>query len=306
MSRAKDNLPSDWPSAALFDGHRTLPLRALGSTISDYSRAVQPHYDTAADEVLSIIASEYDGGLQPEGAARARSRVGAALDKLEAQWRAATAPMYSRTAQLGRDRAAEYTHAPVVEDWSARGAAYGDKAMFYLTTTGGLIADLRMQVNDLLTRATTLDGQRSKLEVVPGVEESVLLAAVQNVFSTNEHRIDNWSGKLVELANEVFTGGMSEGASNPGSGGTSPAGEPVAAEEWWVEWVAVGDEKMCPTCAREGAASFRQISELHVVPGGSPECRARCRCVLVWWTRDEVKSGTAVSLSGAAPGNEPL
>jgi hypothetical protein len=288
--------PSDWPSAAIFRGKRTVALAALADSVSRYTREIRPLYREAADEVVAAVASIYDGTLRPEGAARVMDETGKALDRLAARWSAASAPIYREVAKQSRDRAVDFTGIPVLADWSERGEAYGVRAMSYLTGPGGLLSDLRASVAAIVGSATGEPAGRAARPapsgVVPGVEEAILLAAIANMFDGQEHRIENWSGRLVELASEVLSAGMAEGSADAG--------------EWYYEWVAVGDEAMCRVCEVEGRQGFRPASALRVHPGGSTDCRARCRCVLVWWTRDEVKTGAAESLSGNAPGNRPL
>ena len=109
-----------------------------------------------------------------------------------------------------------------------------------------------------------------------------------HVFDRNEFRIGNWSGKLVALANEL----MREGVIAAGTA----AGENVRIE-WYYEWVAVGDNRTCPTCIVEGNAGFRPVSTMGIRPGSGTVCGARCRCVIVLWTKPEVDSGSAISLS---------
>lgn len=291
-------LPSEWPSASVFKGYRTADLSALAQSVAEYTAAVSPLYDTAADEVLAVVAAEYDKVLTDAGAQRAAAGVSRALDKLVTTWQMATEPIYRGVAKSARDQAEKLTGQDVVSDWQARGDAYGAKAIGYLTASGGLVSDLRAKCLAIIGAATGTPTNRGKLavQIVPGMDEGALLSTLFNVFSSFKHRIENWSGRLVEESNQILTAGMAEGAAK--------TGDPEQA--WYVEWAAVGDWRMCPTCAAEGVKGFRPASDLRVQPGGDTECQARCRCVLVWWTKEEVDSGAAVSLSGAAPGNEPL
>ena len=289
--------PSSWPSASLFKGRRTVALDRLADSVSRYTREVRPLYREAADEVVAAVSAIYDGSLRPEDAQRATDAIGRALDRLSTRWAAAAAPVYREVARSARDQAADFTSLPVVEDWSDRADRYADAAMHYLSAPGGLISDIRASLIAILARATA-DSSANRMvvpvsgDIAPHVESAVLLAALAHVFDTQEHRIENWSGKLVELASEVLAAGMNEGSAEAG--------------EWYYEWVAVGDGAMCAVCSSEGTKGFRPASQLTIHPGSSTNCRARCRCVLVWWTRDEVASGVAVRLSGNAPGNAPL
>lgn len=297
--RALD-LPSDWPSAARFRGYRTLPLHALAQVVSRYNAEITPEYNATMEAVLAVVARDYDGTLTSDAATRTTHAIAGEIDKLQARWALLTMPLYEQTAQLARNAASNFTGAPVVADWRAKGNAYGVQAMHYLTAADGLLSDVEARIAAILARATSDAVARGTLaSIVPGIDEQTLLEAVATVFAANRNRIDNWAGRLVELANVVFADGMAEGVASSEPGKPSP-------EEWYVEWVAVGDDAMCQTCSAEGALGIRPAATLHRSPGGSTECRARCRCVLVWWTRAEVASGEAVSLSGAAPGNKQL
>jgi hypothetical protein len=289
------NLPSAWPSAELFEGKRTVNLSVLAQAVAAYTAEVTPHFREAADEVIAAVSRRYDKVLRPEDAQLALRDVNRALDRLLVRWRAAVEPLYERVAKASRDRAVDYAKVPVLADWRERADAYGARAIGFLTSPGGLISDVRASVAGMVAAATGEPTGRSVTPadgIAPGMEEVALLTAIASVFASNEHRVENWSGKLVELASEVLTAGLSEGSAEAG--------------EWYYEWVAVGDDRMCTTCASEGRQGFRPMSSLRLHPGSSTLCRARCRCVLVYWTRNEVQSGDAVSLSGAGLGNKPL
>lgn len=282
-----------WPSAGLFRGHRTLPLIPLGEAIGEYTRTVVPYYREAADEVLAAVGAS-GATIEDSDAHRILSATDSSLSRLQTRWSLGTAPLYQRAGHLARDSATEHTGAPVVEDWEARSRAYGERAIGYLTAPGGLISDLRTEIARIVGHAADAGANRAADDVSPGLATAAVLRAIEALFSGNEHRTENWSGKLVELANEIFSDGMAEG----NSGATS-------AEEWQVEWVAVGDRGMCPDCSTEGARGFRPASQLSRYPGQT-QCNARCRCVLVWWRQSEVDSGEAELLSGNAPGNKPI
>lgn len=289
-------LPSEWPDAEKFEDYRTLDLNAIAESVSKYTAAVEPLYAECSDEVLAGVSALYDNGLRPEEAQRALTVVDDAIRKLHARWSVATAPVYVRTAQDARDRATDYAKTPVLADWRERGEAYGSRAMGFLTAPGGLLSDLRAGLNNVLTAVGGDPAARSAdhraippvpPDIVPGVGEGRLLSALFGMFEAAKHRIENWAGKLVELANETMAAGMAQGAAE--------------SEEWFYEWVAVKDDAICETCSVEGAAGFRPVSQQRVFPGGSTRCRARCRCVTVFWTRAEVQSGVAVPLSELAP-----
>ena len=167
---------------------------------------------------------------------------------------------------------------------------YGHRAMQFLVGPGGLLTDLRVRVTATIR---SLSSNRSSGKAAKGLGNTVAISvaseAMGHIFESEKFRVANWAGRLVELANEVLARGLLEGATAVIDGAPEPT-------EWWVEWVSVGDNNMCATCDSEGSIGFRPLSSLSTVPGGSTECRAKCRCVLVLWTKDEVSGGTAFRL----------
>lgn len=300
-------MPSEWQDGGLFEGYRTLKLSKLAHVIVDYSREVEPLYRRAELDVLaSFRAHALDGDVTAEDAARLARDVALSIEHLRIDWTEATLPYYRDAARIGRDAAVHYTGSTEAGDgWSEYAEQYHAQAMAYLSDTGGILADVR---NDLLTliaasvRGVPATPAVRRMQLALRAEDDALdvlglLAAVEKVWQRHRHRIANWAGRLVEVANETMSRGMAQrnpaGDEVEDSPGTSPDGS-----EWYVEWVAVGDERTCATCLRESAAGFQPLAGLQRRPGGATECRARCRCVLVYWTRDEVRSGKAARLSG--------
>lgn len=310
-SVAVDDMPSDWQPEGRFKGKRTLDLSELAAEIGAYHRGVAPLWERARAEcVRAVLDASGDGKITADESLRIIESVGVAVDRLHAQWDAETAPRYRAVAKSARNRATDWSQVPVVGDWRGVANAYHDRAMGYLVADGGVLSDVRRAIavglaklaNSTRSQFYETVKKREKHERSETVSEQVgkAVALVDAVFSANKYRIDNWSGKLVDLANEVVRLGLSEGGAPPPP--TSPGGEPGGAgssarEDWYVQWAAVGDQKMCRTCEREGRAGFRALSALPTVPGDATECRGRCRCVLVFWTKSEVQNGTAVDLS---------
>ena len=301
---ADDLLPSDWQPAGRFKDVRTMDLPSLGRAIIDYKRKVSPLYRRANLDVVSAFRSYLaDGRLSPEEALVLASRVGSIVDTLAEKWSATTEPNYRRAARIGRDAAADMTGLQVAEDWRERADAYHDMAMGYLTGTRGLITDLRAQLQTVISasiRGSQTQQEVRALRIRQGLDDedleaATILAAAAAAFGRNQHRIDNWSGRLVDLSNAMLVNGLQEQA--PEVTDESGNAKPTA---WMCEWANVGDERMCVTCDQQGSRGFIPLSELDVFPGGDTECRARCRCVLVTWLQTEVDDGTAVLLGGAA------
>ena len=112
--------------------------------------------------------------------------------------------------------------------------------------------------------------------------------------------MDNWSGKLNALANIALVAMLARVVSTESviNNEGMQTEEPV---EWMVEWVSFGGQS-CPICKEEGAQPIRALSEITRRPGEDTFCGAKCRCVLVFWTKREVEGGRAFRLSAEAPG----
>lgn len=306
-----DDLPSDWQPDGRFKDVRTLDLGRLAGAVAAYQRGVAPLYRQALREVLAVVRAEYDpDSYTGEDAARLIGRVGAVFDRLAAQWQATTDPLYVRASRVGRDAAADFTGLPVVEDWRERGEVYGARAHGYLVEPDGLLGTLRTRTAAILgavARGRSAPCRptpelRAEWKIPPeleaGIEAELVLDAVEAQWAANAHRTSNWGGRLVELSNSVFMEGMDEGS--------ALAGQPGAVE-WWGEWVSVGDRNMCRDCSLEGQQGHRPLASFTLTPGGDTQCGARCRCVIVVWTKAEVQAGDAPLLSGGLFGvNEPL
>jgi hypothetical protein len=298
-----DDLPSEWQPTGPFRDKRTLDLPALADEVARYRRNVMPAYSKARTEVVSLVrAAHRAGGLTDEAAERLQGRISTALERLVLEWRMATEPVYLRVANLGRSAARDFTGLPVLDDGDAggateRGEQYGARAMEWLVQEGGMLADLRTRLTAIVDALVSRSGpagraaHRAPEGLGPDASPGEAADAAGGAFDAEQHRVDNWSGRLVELATATFVAGMLQGGTVLEQGKPTPV-------EWWCEWVHVGDSRMCTTCEDQGAAGFRPLTSLPTVPGGDTECRARCRCVLVLWTRPEVEAGTAVPLSG--------
>lgn len=299
LYRDLTGLPSEWQSEGRFRDYRTLDLETLGDAVSGYARDVRPRWREARDEVTAaLVAAWLVGrmGLTDEGAQRVRDRTARALDGLYTDWRVITEPRYLAAARVGRDAAVDFAGTDqIAEDWEQRAETYYQQAMGYLSAPDGPIEAVKRSVAEI-TAASERAGQDGTLdpEAVAEASRAALAAAVVAVeaaFSGNEHRIMNWSGRLVDLSNIVMVRALEE------AGRASGVDGPV---EWYAEWVSNSDERTCPTCVSEGSAGIRPLRDITRRPGGETECRARCRCVLVLWRRDEVESGKAIRLGPPA------
>lgn len=299
-------LPSGWQPASRFKGAKVLPLTQLAELVDGYDAIATGLYERARRKVLKdATAAVADGTLDAAAAATIASSIATSLNTLAADWSTETGPSYTGAAELGYDTAREWDGAEVA--WRNTATRYHGDAMGYLTATtptAGLIATLRMELLALLIEATrrapllpprpapsrdmddTEDRAESKLPAALGA----FLEGIRRVFDRNQHRISNWSGKLVELAHGVLTESLhvSDRQAVVADGGE--------ADPWLVEWVEVADRATCGTCKAEGAKGWRRLSELVTMPGGATECGARCRCLLQFARKSEVDSGAAKRL----------
>jgi len=153
---------------------------------------------------------------------------------------------------------------------------------------------VRARLQEAVANLTRSDAAIPEFDVEDSVDMAVVALSAGMV--ANRFRIHNWSGKLVMLANETMTAAMQKANTVmlewDAIGADGIAGPRLT--EWYVDWANVGDARVCPTCISEGAKPIRPMSELVTMPGGGTECGARCRCVLILWTAEEVRSGMAV------------
>ena len=145
---------------------------------------------------------------------------------------------------------------------------YGDVAMGFLDALFVSLMDRASAAGDLLAAGTIED----------------VLGELERGWDATEHRIDNWSGRLVELANSVGIATVLEASSfviDPETGAERE-------DPYWGLWADVSDERECETCIDEAAIGWRPIADFTRVPGGDTICRARCRCVILVRRRSEV------------------
>lgn len=310
-------LPSDWPDAEKFTGYRVADLRGLAAVVGDYGHTVAGLYQECSADLQGILAGAFgaDGKLDITEAARAKQAMDDRLDGLVATWAEVTEPLYRRAARLGVESAERVAGGPVdAEDPDAAARAYHAEAMRYLGAPDGLVGELRelcRRVVDRMAlgaehRATAvraapcgcggqcgLQALRDRIDALgAGDGADKALSALEVSITAQAHRIDNWSGKLVGLTNSVLVDALNRTTS------TRPDGKPV---EWMAEWVNAGG-RSCPICVDEGRQGFRLLSQMSRRPGEDTYCTGNCRCVLVFWTREEVEGGVALAFSALAPG----
>lgn len=293
------DLPPDWGPDGRFKGRRTLDLSKLGLLVSRYERTVGPLFAQAKEEVVSAVRSAYaDNQITAAEAARITGEVARSLSVLALSWASETEPMYLEAAEIGDGAARSFAGSSADTSAKDRADAYALLAMGYLNGADGPLEDIRQRMIAILgevSRSMAMRAQGFKLPegVEPGMTLDALLSAVVNTFDRSEHRISNWSGKLIELAGEAAKDGLLQ------AGIDAQTGEKT---EWMVEWASVGDSKECRTCRDLGRRGFMPLRSLPTIPGGATQCGALDRCVLVYWTDEEVRAGRAMLLGGGNTG----
>ena len=292
-SRDAEWLPSSWPEVERFSGYRTIDLDALAEVVEDYGRAVTGLYQDASVEMQAMLLRAYGGDrvLSVTEAQRAQAQMLDRLDELSLSWSIRTRPFYQRAAQLAVRSASTITDRPVDVGWRAGADVYHGQAMAYLVQPSGLIGTLQAQVRRIISAATMPTRDRID-ELSPDDGPGRTTSTLAVTMSAQAARIDNWSGRLVGLANAQLVSALNATVA------VSANGSPV---EWMAEWVNAGG-RSCDTCIEQGAQPIRALSQIGIRPGEDTLCVGRCRCVLVFWTRTEVDGGQAVSLSALAPG----
>jgi len=303
INEFEKDLPSEWQPEGKFSGYRSMDLNSLGWTTINYKRAVTPFWLEARDSAMSVISAHYiDGAIDQYAAPLVQRELAKLIDKLVTQWSIVTRPLYREAAAISQSAVIKYAGQDLFEMWNERADMYADDAMFWLSNPEGMLGVIKtelMLMVDALTRGkdlsdlqTRTDPEQPNITTPKGAEAGIAAkTAVEitaKIFDRNEFRISNWSGKLVALANELFREGMI-------AAGTATTED--GRVEWYYEWVSVGDNRTCPTCVVEGNAGFRPLTSLKVEPGGGTVCGARCRCVIVLWTKQEVDRGLAESLN---------
>ena len=306
--RAKDlmgnsDLPSDWQNPGRFSGYRTLDLIALHNVVVEYERAVAPLYEKMNKNILAEVGALYKPkSLTDDKANNLLNNINSHINRLQSEWSLVTERFYERAGEVGVAAARDFTGQPVREDQLKFSMLFADTAMSYLATEGGLLNDLRVSLTMLVSAMTIQSNATPESRAIYDVDEDIddaigvekAVASTAHVVQAQKFRIKNWSGKLVELCNDAMLSGLIEAST---AVNTDPDGPRIVPVEWYAEWVSVGDARMCPTCTYEGSLGFRPINTFTVNPGGATECGAKCRCVIVLWTKTEVTSGEAVPLS---------
>lgn len=298
-------MPSAWQSPGRFSGARTLDLPDLWDDVESYGAEASAAWQEAKAEVGATIAALYKpSGFASEDRAEVTRRVADTVDRLLLSWSSGTQRIYRNVARNAAERAQRWTRRAVDEARvQTRADRYHQDAMGYLRD--GLLTELRnaigillVAVSDVRTKSERFDlrALRAAPLVGPDADTALVVAAALSIFDRMKHRIENWSGKLLDLAYGVLTDEVQAGAPTGKAEGIEEAipGDPV---EWWCEWASVSDEGTCDDCDGEAAKGYQRLADLRIRPGNGTRCRSRCRCVLVLWTRAEIDGGRAQSFN---------
>lgn len=292
----RGDLPSDWQPAGRFKDVRTLPLTKLARMVEEYDDVVTPLYNLCARNVLREATDAVADGVFSAGeATKVAAAAARETERLIRSWDKDTADLYDRAARLGQDAASGLGGSDV--PWGNLSATYRASAIGYLTASGkydGIVTALRKEISALIVetfdKANRSRATRAESKSLPAAL-GAFLEAIRRTFERHQHRIKNWSGRLVELANIVSNQSLKTPVSFP-----DVDGKEVTEDRWFAEWVEVADGSTCGYCSTEGSKGFRPLDTFLTVPGGATECGSRCRCVLVYWLESEVRSGKATRL----------
>jgi len=291
--RIERAIPADWQAGGPFDNYRTLDLEELGSLIEEYDAEVNDQWDETTTAIAAILLAFWRrGGMTSDQVQSAQSKIAAELAKLEDKWSLTTQTYYQQAAQIGADAAIAFTGGTLGDNAMQSADLYHQQAMSWLRSPGGLMMDVESGILEKLTALTRPnDTPLAQYDTDNSAEVAVALAIAP--LLANRFRVGNYSGKLGLLANEVAGRVVAANSTEVNADGD------LSATEWYVQWVAAMDDRTCSDCVYEGGLPMRPLSDLVTFPGGDTQCGARCRCILVYWTKDEVLSGEAVDLRNA-------
>jgi hypothetical protein len=286
-------LPSEWQPDGPFANYRTIDLEELGYLVDGYHDDVDSMWEEANTALVAAILSLWSaGGLTGDRAQQLTQRASQILDQLSNRWAMATYERYREAARLGAENAAELTGQPLDLDYEQAAELYHQEAMSWLTQAGGIMPTVKARLNESISNLTRGEAPIAEFDGDNSAEMATV--ALLAGLTANRFRIHNWSGKLVMLANEQMTKSIQKMPTVLLADGEI-AGPQMT--EWYVDWSSVADDRVCTTCRNEAAKPIRALGELVTLPGGDTECGARCRCVLVYWTAEEVRSGLAFKLN---------
>jgi hypothetical protein len=283
-------IPSDWASDGRFADYRTIDLEELGSLVEEYQADVDGEWqDTTAAIAAILLAFWKRGGMDSASTIAAQERIASELAKLEDKWSLITQSYYQQAAQMGEDAGIAFTGGITNDEAKVAAELYHQEAMGWLRSPGGLMMDVESTILENLTQLTrTNDNAIAEYDTEDAATAAVALAIAPLI--ANRFRIHNYSGKLVMLANETASRVIAANSS-----AVNESGDLVSAD-WYVQWLANLDDRTCSDCVVEADKPIRPLGELVTFPGGDTQCGARCRCVLVYWTKNEVETGESVDL----------
>lgn len=123
-------------------------------------------------------------------------------------------------------------------------------------------------------------------------------AALAAVLDAQAHRIDNWSGKVLDVTTQQAGAQAGDDARRANADPNRNPDDPP--EGWYIENVDAGGREECQECFEETRKGFVALASVASWPG-ERLCEGRCRCCMTWWTAAEVANGTAESLGVNSP-----
>lgn len=220
------------------DEELRLDLAALGLVILAFDDALLSSWDGTADRIRREVQRAAPGMRGP-AAARA-------IDGMLAEWEAISPRFYQRAARIGRDSA----RAIGGGDFDARAFAqdYAEKVTGYYDD---LAADLQAKARAEIDRAESAN-----------LSAADVGAAVAVAFGDRAARVENWSGKLLEVASVVMASSL------------------LAADEdgWEARWVRTKGGASCETCTAQDTNEWLAARDVTLYPGADTKCGAKCRC----------------------------
>lgn len=290
--RALGDVPKGWQRASDTPGD-TLNLPALAADIEEYQDRIDGYYETMSGALVTALRVALRDRRAPDWMG-AKASISDEMDRLAIDWAVSTNGIYGSAVRNGETNARSWLDDGDNVDFDGRQFAslYAAAAMGYLVDENGLLSDLRAAIDAMLDDAKAGQNggyKRIRWEFEKEAEEvdddnvigillfGAILAAAGAITNHNQHRVNNWSGKINEVGHDAARQVLLLGGH---------IGKDLS--QMWVNWNAIHDETTCPDCDDEGSMGWREAGSLHRSPGSDTRCGARCRCFLEFATLAEL------------------
>ena len=215
-----------------------LDLAALGLTILAFNDALVSSWQSTADRIRRDIQRAAPGMRGP-AAARA-------IEGMLAEWEVISPRYYRRAARIGRDSARASGGDDF--DFQAYARDYAERVVGYYDALG---EDLQQKTRDAIDRAED-----------SGAGAAVVGAAVAANFAEQAARVDNWTGRLLEVASVAMATSLL--TADP--------------EGWEAQWIRTKGGASCETCTAQDGIGWINARDITLYPGADTKCGAKCRC----------------------------